>query len=137
MKKAVKTLALALILPSILAACSPGGEKTTGSGAPPETNTQKTTAAVSAEEPGDPVINELGILPLFKRPVNFSIGIQGGVSDDLDSNYYTELLEEKSNANLEFHVIGNTGADFRQKLSLMIAGNSELPGIILGGLEMQ
>ena len=137
MKKSVKILTLILILSLVFAACSSGGKEATGSSAPPETRTSETTAAVSTEESDDPVFNELGILPLFKQPVTLTIGIPSKVSDDLDNNYYTRLLEEKSNADLEFQLIGGTGADFRQKLSLMIASNSELPDIILGGLEMQ
>ena len=137
MKKVVKTLVLILMLSPISAACSPVGKETTGSSAPPEAKTPETMAAVSTKEPDDPVFNELGVLPLFKQPVTLTVGIPSTVSDDLDNNYYTRLLEEKSNADLEFQLIGGTGADFRQKLSLMIASNSELPDIILGGLEMR
>lgn len=53
-----------------------------------------------------------------------------GSMADWDTNYTTQLLEEKFNVNLEVMELPQ-GAELQQKLSLMVSSGEELPDIIM------
>lgn len=49
---------------------------------------------------------------------------------DFDTNYLTEQLEKAANVELKFFFFPADANEFKQKLSLMISGESELPDVI-------
>ena len=50
---------------------------------------------------------------------------------NFETNYYTQVLEEAANVDLEFFMMP-TATDYKEKLSLMISGGEDLPDIFIG-----
>ncbi len=53
--------------------------------------------------------------------------------EDFDTNYYTQVLEEAANVDLEF-VMMPISTDYKDKLSLMISSGEDLPDIFIHNL---
>ncbi len=136
-KKAVqRLLSMAMVAAmsvSLLAGCgkdgqTQGSEQTNVSASGTEAGTE---AVVEFEH--DPVLNELGAEPICNEKVTISIGIQSNAYvEDYETNYYTKMIEEVANVDLEFMVLP-AGKDGQEKLQMMVAGGQELPDIIMWG----
>lgn len=75
-----------------------------------------------------------GEFPLLKEKVALNLGIvQNANVENLDTNKYTLLLEERVGVDLNFTVLPAT--DAAQKFALMVAGGSELPDVLVMGLN--
>ena len=82
----------------------------------------------------DPMLNEVGSLPLVKEPVKLTVGInQNMYVPDYETNALSLLLEEYSGVELEFEVFPEVDAE--TKLLLMVTGGSKLPDILLFGVN--
>lgn len=96
--------------------------------APTEAAAAPTEAADGFEH--DPILNELGADQVCKEKVTISVGVKQSVNvEDYETNWYTQMLEEAANVDLEFVVFPAEGAD--DKLRLMVTGGEELPDIIM------
>ena len=115
---------------SLLTACGNNDEPTNSS------NTevaQGTDARVSEEFVHDPVLNELGADTICNEKVTITIGIQSNAYvEDYETNYYTKMLEEVGNVDLEFMVFP-AGDEGQEKLQMMVSGGQELPDVIMWG----
>lgn len=119
---------------SMLAGCGNGdaGSESadTSSAVTEEAAAGETTEGETFEH--DPVLNEPGTEPICNEQVVITIGIPANTNvEDYDTNYYTQLLEEKANVDIQF--VTYTSADATEKLRVQIAGGEELPDIILWG----
>lgn len=90
------------------------------------------TAAI-AEAPAMsdvPGMTAAGVLPIVTEPVTLTIGLipQNNVTD-YDTNYFTQLVKEKTGIELDFFFLPE--AEAAQKVDLMIAAKEKLPDIIL------
>jgi len=103
--KRIFTLLLCFVMVlSLLAACG-GGEK-------------KTTEKKPSKTDG---------------PVTITIGIpKSTLVIDYEDNDYTKWLEEKTGYNLEFQPFASASQDYKTQLSTMVAGNLELPDLLMG-----
>lgn len=133
-KKPEIALCILLALLLALTACStpqstqPAAD--TAGGAP----TAQQAAAPEAAE--DELLNELGVLPLVKKPYSLTFAIpQNTQVEDYATNKYTTLLEEKSGIKLNFEFLPAT--DAQQKVSVMISGGTKLPDIFCIGMNDQ
>ena len=81
----------------------------------------------------DPVLNELGADTICNEKVTITIGIKSSAYvEDYDTNYYTQMLEETGNVDIEFMLFPD-GSEGQEKLQMMVAGGQKLPDIILWG----
>lgn len=81
-------------------------------------------------------LSEVGVLPLTTEEVTLTIGLQtNALTTDYENNYVTQLIEEKTGVNLDFVMLPADKAEAKQKFSLMVAGNQELPDILVLGLN--
>lgn len=78
----------------------------------------------------DPVLNDLGVEPICKETVTLTVGIKSSANvEDYETNYYTQLIEETANVDLEFIVY--PAAEATEKLRMQVAGGEKLPDIIM------
>lgn len=78
----------------------------------------------------DPNVTAPGELPVVKEQITLTIAIPSSSTvKDYNTNEYTKFIEEKTGINLEFEVL----ADYQNKIQIMLASNSKLPDIIMGG----
>ena len=81
----------------------------------------------------DPVLNELGAEPICNEKVTITIGLKSNANvENYDTNYYTQMLEEVGNVDIEF-LLFPAGDEGQEKLQMMVAGGEELPDILLWG----
>ena len=81
----------------------------------------------------DPLLNELGTLPLVKEPVSLSIGIATSVNVlDYEDNVLTKYAQEKTGVSLEW--VHFPATDAASKVDLLVNSGSELPDILTIGL---
>ena len=143
--KKLLALALTAVLSAfLLTACGNSAEESKTSEAQQSSETQSSQAQSSeatqssevvAEDAfeHDPVLNELGVEPFVKEDVTITIGLKQNANiENYDTNWYTQLLEQYSGANIEFQLFpaGNEG---QEKLQMMVAGGEKLPDIIMIG----
>lgn len=66
-----------------------------------------------------------------------TIGVQTNpMVEDYETNYFTKMIEEQNNVDLEFIQFPADENDMKSKLSMMVSSNSELPDILcLNGLD--
>ena len=125
-KRITKTLSLLLVM-SMVALCG-CGQKEQKESSESQAKQSEVVQSQSSEESVETVVNE--------EPVHLTIGItQDPKIIDFDTNYYVNLLEERCNVDLEAVIFPANAQEFRQKLSLMVTGNQELPDLILINLE--
>lgn len=111
-KKALALFLTAVMAMSALSGCGDnGGSSATGS------NTPASNASTAAGDSNEPVTLTIGIKidPLV---------------EDYETNYFTQMMEEENNVNLEFFTFPSDKDGFKSKLSLMISSNTTLPDII-------
>ena len=134
------TLTVAMAV-SVLTACGNDGQQVSSDESTSVVNTAETGSEAGTESDAaaeddfehDPVLNELGAVPFCKEEVTITVGLRQNVNvENYKENYYTQLLEEEAGVNLEF-VLFPSGDEGTQKLRMMIAGNEELPDIIMWG----
>ena len=144
LKKLLSTALVATMTVSMLTACgnNDGESKESQSSEIQQTSEAQGTEVQSSEAQGteaaaddgfehDPNLNELGADQICKEPVTITIGIrQHARVEDYETNYYTKLLEETGNVNIDF-VIFPSGDEGQQKLQMMIAAGEKLPDIIM------
>lgn len=139
-KKLMAAMLAVMMTLSLLTGCSNPGSETgastqasteaAGTEAQPGTNASETQAPEDDFE-HDPVLNELGADQICKEPVTITIGIRQNANVmDYENNTYTQMLEEYGNVNIDF-VIFPSGEAGNEKLRMMIAGQEELPDIIM------
>lgn len=142
-QKLLSVVLASVMTASLLTGCGNSAEESKQSS---ETeNDQTSEAAQSAESQTseavgdgfahDPVLNELGADTICNEKVTITIGIQSNAYvEDYDTNYYTQMLEEVGNVDLEF-VVFPADSEANDKLQMMVAGGQELPDIIMWGLD--
>ena len=111
-KKALALFLTAVMAMSALSGCGDnGGSSATGS------NTPASNASTAAGDSNEPVTLTIGIKidPLV---------------EDYETNYFTQMMEEENNVNLEFFTFPSDKDGFKSKLSLMISSNTTLPDVI-------
>ncbi|MBR5570258.1 MAG: extracellular solute-binding protein [Oscillospiraceae bacterium] len=65
--------------------------------------------------------------------VTLTIGIPKHTSvSDYDNNHYTKWLEEKTGYEIKFQFFATGAGDYKTQMSTMVAGNVELPDIMMG-----
>jgi len=120
-KKYMKKAIALVLATSMLAVCGCGqqAEKPSEKESTPVTSESKSEEKTSESKASEAVEEERVTLTVFatERYV-----------EDYETNYYTKMLEEKANVDLEFITVPRD--DFPQKLSLMINGGEELPDVI-------
>ena len=120
-KKYMKKAIALVLATSMLAVCGCGqqAEKPSEKESTPVTSESKSEEKTSESKASEAVEEERVTLTVFatERYV-----------EDYETNYYTKMLEEKANVDLEFITVPRD--DFPQKLSLMINGGDELPDVI-------
>lgn len=146
-KKVKRLLAAALaavMLVSSMTGCgTQGAVNSDPTNAPDSTNVSDPTNAPEATQgteavdedafEHDPVLNELGADTICKEKVTITIGIKSNANvEDYDTNWYTQMIEEAANVDLEF-VIFPAGNDGQTKLQMMVTGGEKLPDIIMWG----
>lgn len=116
--------------PSTTAA--PGSSSTAGSSAQsgtPQTDSSNPYAAAEAAGIDTSNLNPPGTIPILKNTVKLTMGVTQDTNiEDRNTNAYTKMWEE--GANVEFEFIDFPSADAKQKLSVMIASDSELPDMV-------
>lgn len=61
------------------------------------------------------------------------IGIQSqALIEDYEDNYFTKMLEEALNINLEMVLLPSGAGDFRTKVSMMLASGEDIPDVFIG-----
>lgn len=118
-KRAKKTAALlitAALLAGTLSACGKGETAA-------DTGTAAQASVPAAQESGE--------------RQTLTIGVQTNpLVEDYETNYFTKLIEEQNNVNLEFVQFPADTNDMKSKLSMMVSSNSELPDVLcLSGLD--
>ncbi len=132
MKRKISTKLLSIVLVAAMAVTTLTGCGNGGNQGP-------ANVGVNYDEDGnfihDPVLNEIGVSPICNERVTITIGIQSNAYvTDYEDNHYTKMLEEAANVDLEF-VVYPAGDDGKDKLQMQVAGNQELPDIIMWGLS--
>lgn len=141
LKRLLSTALVGLMIVSMLSGCGNSAQES-GTSEIKETQSQESVvqqtessvtesseAAPADDFEHDPVLNDLGVEPMCKETVKITIGLkQNSNITDYDDNYYTKLLEEKANVDLEFVLFPSNGAD--DKLRMMVMSGEELPDII-------
>lgn len=80
----------------------------------------------------DPVLNELGAETICNEKVKLTIGVAQSLKvEDYETNYYTKMLEEVGNVDIDFVVFPAEG--YNEKLQMMVTSGEELPDIIMWG----
>jgi putative aldouronate transport system substrate-binding protein len=76
-------------------------------------------------------VNPPGVFPIVKEPITIKVGIRQNSSvEDYETNYYTQMLEEKGNLKLEFELFpGDVSGT--ERLLVMVAGGGELPEVLV------
>lgn len=142
-KKLLKLTAMLLVVimsVSLLVGCGAKNESSNVSndentGVSAESNSGEVSSVATDEDTlafeHDANLNEPGTEPVCKEKIKLTIGIvQNTNVQDYNTNYYTQMLEEACNVDLEFVLFPATEA--AEKLRLMCAaGGADLPDIIL------
>lgn len=77
-----------------------------------------------------------GVLPLVKEPTTLTIGIsQHPLTTDYEDNDFTKLVEEVIGVSLDFVLFPTDGTEAKQKFSLMVSANQQLPDILCMGFS--
>lgn len=124
--KRLTALLMVIALAASLPACSKssGGGSASGTASGTNTNIDKSN------------INPAGTKPILKEKVKLTLAIPQDTNiTDRNTNDYTKKLEEGVNVDLEFIDLPSSGAEQKQKLSVMISSDSELPDMICMGLS--
>lgn len=154
-KNTVKRLTVLCILAgmsvNLLAGCS--AQEQSSSGAPQQSpssaagSSSAAPAAGSEQSSGsqeaasgqsgfahDPNLSEPGTEPICKEKVKLTIGVvQNTNVENYDTNWYTQMLKEEANVDLEFYYFPSQ--DYTQKLSMMCnSGGDDLPDVLLMNL---
>lgn len=136
LKRATALCITTAMIGSLLTGC--GGEQTSD-----VSNSSEVKESVAAESSSgdtaegfvhDANLSEPGTEPICKEKVKLTIGVvQNTNVEDYDTNWYTQMLEEEANVELEFYYFPSQ--DYKQKLSMMCsAGGDELPDILMMNL---
>lgn len=89
------------------------------------------TASLFAACGGNPDTDNTGSANNGEQ-VTLTIGVpESAMVTDYYENYYTKWLEEKTGYKLEFQRFATAGNDYKTQLSTMVAGNRELPDILI------
>jgi len=92
-----------------------------------------TIPGTSASDNGFP---KPGVLPLVTKPTTLTIGIsQHALTTDYENNDFTQLVEEVTGVSLDFVLFPTDGNEAKQKFSLMVSANQELPDILCMGFS--
>ena len=143
-KRTVKQLLTCLLIFTVLSCAVTGcgndsrdvrEESKTGS---EEKSSERETKSSEAEAEGfehDPNLSEPGVEPICNEKVKLTIGLaQRSNVENYDTNYYTKMLEDTLNIDIEFYYY--TEAEVLTQIDLMVnGGGSELPDIILNKLD--
>jgi putative aldouronate transport system substrate-binding protein len=71
-----------------------------------------------------------GVLPIVNEKITLSVfAAQQGIVENLETNYATKWLEEKTNIHLEWNAV--PAGEFGQKFSVLVNSGSTLPDIIM------
>ncbi len=77
--------------------------------------------------------NETGTPAFRGNGETLIIGIQGNaLVEDYENNYFTKLLEDALNVNLDFVVLPNAAKDFRTKVSMVLTTGPDIPDVFIG-----
>ncbi|WP_270493679.1 extracellular solute-binding protein [Eisenbergiella porci] len=116
LKKAMALIMSAALLAGTLSACGKG-----------EADVQQT----AANETSASALNEA------EGKVTLTIGVQTNpLVEDYETNYFTKIIEEQNDVNLEFIQFPADANDMKSKLSMMVSSNSKLPDVLcLSGLD--
>jgi len=88
---------------------------------------------IDASEDGLPAP---GVLPLVKKPTTITIGIsQNPLTTDYENNEFTQLVERETGVSLDFVLFPSDGNEAKQKFSLMVSANQQLPDILCMGFS--
>jgi putative aldouronate transport system substrate-binding protein len=123
---------IVLLIVSTVIGCtkSDDGSKTSISDKPDSTSDLEKNASKGKELP------EPGVLPLVTEPTTLTIGIaQHALTTDYEDNDFTKLVEEVTGVSLDFVLFPTDGTEAKQKFSLMVSANQELPDIMCMGFS--
>ena len=144
LKKLTSLVLAAVMTASLLVGCGNSAQEekqesqsvVEESGSTVEASTEQSGESIAEDGfEHDPVLNELGADVICKKKVTLTIGLQQNANvEDYETNYYTKKLEEEANVDLEF-VLFPAGNEGKEKLRMMIAGDEELPDIIMFGIS--
>lgn len=123
MRKWRKGTALALaamMIATFVGGCGNGGDK----------GTQGTTAGSTAGSTQSGSTQE-GTQTASGEREKIVIGLQQSTNvEDYETNYFTNLLEEEMNIDIEFVILPAGGDDAKSKLSMMVSSGSKLPDVL-------
>ena len=107
--------ALALFLTAVMAMSALSGCGDNGGSSAAGSSTPASSASTAAGDSNEPVTHTIGIKidPLV---------------EDYETNYFTQMMEEENNVNLEFFTFPSDTDGFKSKLSLMISSNNHAAG---------
>lgn len=114
-----------------------GGQSQGSNSGPSGSHSEAGDAGDSGEAAGfahDPNLSDPGTEPICTEKVKLTVGVvQNTNVEDYDTNWYTQMVEEAANVELEFYYFPSQ--DYTQKLSMMCnAGGDDLPDILLMNL---
>lgn len=127
-KRSRIAIALLLVAMLLLSACSNNNNTTSnggasaGEGAAPSGDTSLVGTAANLTEPGTfPIVKETETLRVWASPPSW-VG-------NLEDNWFTKYFEEKTNIKIEW--VRANMEDYRDKLNLMLASQTDMPDVIL------
>jgi putative aldouronate transport system substrate-binding protein len=96
-----------------------------------ETVVTSTSSTASAENSS---LSAKGAFPITKQKTTLNVLMkQAATVTDYEDNALTKFLEEKTNVHVKFTLVPDK--DWITKLNLLLATNTDLPDVILGGVD--
>lgn len=128
-RRLILSLTLIVIVSLLLAACTSG--RPSGNGEP---GASQQTGNESSSESGTDVVTSAGTLPIVNEKITLKVmtGLDWRVTD-LEDNYVTKWMEEKTNIHIEWQPV--QWADLDQKMNVMLASGTDIPDIIMNGVN--
>ena len=143
-KKLFAIILATVMIMSVFAGCGNNAEESKTSQASVSEEASSTTQTLESQTSEavsedafehDPLLNELGTIPVCNEKVTLTIGLQQNANvENYDTNYYTLKLEEEANVDIEF-ILFPAGNDGKEKLRIMLTSGEKLPDIIMFGVS--
>ena len=142
MKKRTISAMLACIMLVSMAACNNAATSSESSSVASEASSSAGSSHVdssdTSETDTDSNLNPFGTLPLVKETETLSIfTAPPAMVEDITTNDLTKYVEELTNVKIDWQVA--TTADAGQKISLLLASNTDLPDVFMvkGGISTE